>query len=373
MAGAVRSDEGLRQARRAIFEAFPFEAAPALVLRYQEALADEILRTEAEKRQQPSPEVGIHLHRLRLYGDALAHTLLSRYAIRQLARNPGKPPALSRQEKAFSLVLDTARTVAAEGVCPLVADLTHSIRNGDVIACEQAHLPRIIECKTSQPKREYFERQGRRGRQLARRTSIHNFLREGHGVIFGEDLARDTVEGTRVPEYSWTVIDELAGVALDRAAEATSPQPGELISVAHASASVDAQAAVRAMGITPGGHVMLGTTSDTLSWGTSDVPPPMCWNIAREGQWALMEGDITVIHAIHLETLIGFTRGDLRITAVVQASDQIPWRYEVTVGDEIVSLSAMLARDVVYCHRTVTSAAEETLDIASEICHRKLR
>lgn len=369
----MRSNERLRDARRAIFDTFPFELAPASVVRYQEVLADEILRSEAEKRAWPSPAVGMHLHRLRVYGDALAHMLLSRYAIRQLARNPGRPPALTGQGKAFSLVIETAYAIAADNVCPLVADLTHSIRNGDVIACEDPHRPRIIECKTSKPKREYFERQGRRGRQLARRTSIDHFLREGHGVIFGEDHGRDTLELTRVPEYSWTALDRLARLALDRAAVAISPQPGELISVAYTGESIDAQAAVLQMGIGPGGHAMIGTTSEALSWSPSDVPPPICWEIAPEARWALMEGEIAVTHVIHLETLIGFTREDRRITAVVEVSEQIPWRFEVMIGDEIVSMSATLARDVVYCHKTMTSAAEEALDAASEACHRKLR
>ena len=365
MASAGRTTEGLRGARQRVFDAFPQSHAPMAVMQFQELLADEILRTEAELGRERSHLAKAHLHSLRLYGDALAHALLSRYAVRQLARNPGKPPALAGQGTAFSLVMESARSVAAGNVCPLVADLTHTIRNGDVIACDDAFLPRIIECKSSQPKHENFERQGRRGRQLARRSSIERFLREGDGVIFGEDSARHTVVLDSVTAYSWSVIDDLTMRALRRKAVTAFPHPGEVIAAAFVGESVDSGAVVEGMGVAPGDHVMVGSTSDALSWGISDVPPPMCWPIDLEARWALMERDVSIVHCMRLETLIGFTEGEIRIIGLRDVDEQIPWRYEVAVGDEVVTLSATSARDVVYCHRTMLSAGGEVLEVAS--------
>lgn len=360
----ARSTEALRGCRKNLFEAFPHEPTPASALRYQELLAEEILRTEAEQRRQRSPAAKRHLRLLRIYGDSLAHSLLSRYAIRQLSRNAGHPPALTGQGQAFSLVLEGARGIAATNICPLIADLTRSIRNGDLIACSDPHLPQIIECKSSEPKHERYDRQGRRGRQSARRESIGKFLGDGHGLIFGETRPRSTLETRRLPEYSWAIIDDVVKLALRHKPVALDPDPGELISAACVGESTDASAAIARMEVVQGDHVMVGSTLNTLSRGPSDVPPPMNWGVSLDSRWALMEEEVSVTHAFRLEALIGFTRGEVRITRVIETPDRIPWRYEAAVGDELVTFSATNARDIVYCHHTTASAGWAAVDIA---------
>jgi hypothetical protein len=197
-----------------LFEAFPPTTEPTDILNFQFLLADEILRTESEQRMEDSQLRRFHLRLLRLYGDGVAHRLLSTYAIRQLSRNSGTPPNLLGQGAAFQLVRDCAAEIAHRGIPPLLADLTNVVKNGDLIACFEPNSPRIIECKLSKVKNSRFERQGRRGRQLARYQSIHAFLDEGRGRIFGEDKELVTVEIGGTPRFSFSTVDAIVKSAL---------------------------------------------------------------------------------------------------------------------------------------------------------------
>lgn len=365
MRGQLRSTADLRTARRELFDRFPHEPNAASVLEYQERLTEEILRTEAEKAYaKSSVDLSEHLQHIRIYGDALAHRVLSRYAIRQVGRNAGRPPALTGQGSAFSLVVESARSLSTKGVPVLIADLTHSIRNGDLLLCGDPDLPIIIECKTGQPKKPEFERQGRRGRQLARIKSIHKFLLEGSGQIFGETLERRTLSLTHAPEYSWSALDDVTRLALSHTPVAINPAPGELLTAALTGEVADTTAELSTLGLRQGDHALVGNTLEALSWGVSDVPPPILWKVNLEARWALMEGDLTVSHAIRLEALLGCVQEAVRILRVIDVAGQIPWAYEVAVGGEVVTISANAARDVVYCHETMVSARRSLAEIA---------
>src|ERR1700694_504896 len=61
---------------------------------FQACLEDEIVSTEERQKRRQSVDINEHLRRLRLLGDSLAWTLLHPHAIRNLAKNDGRPPAL---------------------------------------------------------------------------------------------------------------------------------------------------------------------------------------------------------------------------------------------------------------------------------------
>jgi hypothetical protein len=154
---APRSQDDLKAARRALFEAFPYSAGCDELLEFQHRLIDEIRRSESDRKEQSS-DVRDHLHRVRCYGDALAFECLSVYALRQLRRNQGKPPDISGQGAAFDLVRSCFEVLNQNGVKAIVCDLTNVLKTGDIVGCVHPDMPQIFECKVSQPKNPRFEK-----------------------------------------------------------------------------------------------------------------------------------------------------------------------------------------------------------------------
>lgn len=121
-------------------------ANPADTVTFQRALAEELRKAEADS----SADAVQHRHLLRLMGDALAWRLLDRHTIRELARGRLRSAPLAGQGADFDFVLEVAEKTAAEGAIPIVADLTHLIAVGDIVAVTPIAVS-IIECKNTTP------------------------------------------------------------------------------------------------------------------------------------------------------------------------------------------------------------------------------
>jgi hypothetical protein len=360
----VRSDDDLRAARWRLFQTFPFAGDAMELFRFQRALAEEILRTEAEQRQTKGLARRDHIRAVRIYGDALAHTLLSRYSLRQLSRNTGKPPHLSGQGAAFQSVLASAEAVAAEGAPVLLPDLTNVVRNADLLLCSDPDLPLLVEHKSSKVKKTAFERQGRRGRQLARLSSIGNFLRTGRGRIFGEKQERRTIDAPTSPRYSYAEVDKIVVSALRHEPVTLALSPNEIVSAARDGQRADSASAMASLKVSPGDHMAVGNSLDPLRDGIWEAPPPVLWDISPDARWAIMEGDVVITHAMRVEALVGAARGDICIVGVTDGAGVIPWTYQLATDSGPLTISANVVLDVVYAHQTVESATEEMLGLA---------
>lgn len=360
-----RSSDELRRARRNLFDHFPREPSAGEAFSYQVRLAAEIRQTEREQAIARDPKRKEHLHSVRLYGDALAMTYLSDYATRQLSRNPSSPAHLSAQAEAFDFTLDSARKLSERGLPALLVDVTNILKIGDIVACADPNAPSLLECKSGSLKDIRFERQGRRGRQLARMESVESFLTEGRGVIYGEAAERRTVSVAAVREFSYDIVNELVLKALDHTPTTKLVQPNELFSAALLGEfEAHTEATVRSWDVPRGTKMASGSSLEVVTRAWPDVSPPILWGISSAAQWALMEGEVSVIHAVPVEAFLGMRRGEVCVRSVIDTPGQLPWSYEILVENEIVTLSANILRDVVYLHETVASAGQRMLAIA---------
>jgi hypothetical protein len=293
----------------------------------------------------------------------LAHHHLSAYAIRQLARNAGAPPHLSRQGKAFDLAVDQMKAVSERGITTLLADLTNVLRNGDLIVCTDPDLPTILECKLSKVKDVRFERQGRRGRQLARLESIGSFLRTGRGTIWGEAVERMTVETVSVPRFNYREVAEVIGSALQHKPLTLLVSEHELFSAALAGEMADT-APLQGWGRNLLVPVVVGSSVDRVSNPWPDVPPPILWDLPAEQRWALMEGDLSVTHAVSADAFLGFAMEAGRVVRLVDATGVVPHGYEVQVAGDVLTIGPKFLIDVVYNHEAIPSAAARLVESA---------
>lgn len=361
----MRDEQELCACRRGLFDSFPPAGTALEVGLYQENLSSEILATEREMESDDSWERKRHLHLVRIYGDALAHTQLSVHAIRQLARNTGKPPHLSGQGKAFELAIDCLAAISEQGVPSLLADLTHVLKNADVIACLDVDSPMMIECKLSKVKDVRFEQQGRRGRQRARVESIGSFLRTGRGRIFGEKEERISVELTSKSDFDYRHVGRILALALEHAPTTIVLSDHEVLSAAvlgeRADTSMIKDWARRTH------RFAVGSSLERLEDPAPDVIPPILWDLGPEIRWALMEGNVSVTHVLSLNAFVGLEADDIRVTRVVDCVGPQSWGYEVLVGAETLIISPRrLVADVIYNHQTVASAGVQLLESAAK-------
>jgi len=194
---------------------------------FQRRLVDEIIAAEPiAHADRKSPERQ-HLKLLRLFGDALAWLLLHPYAIRQLAKNAGPPPALYNQT-GFGATRSIAEQICAGGEPALVADITNCVRISDVIACGDRERPRLIE-SGGHPR---FADRGRKGRQKRRAKAIEDLLNDGEAVLLGDPCETVTVEVAAErhrPATSHAAVCTAIDAALDHGQGAAAAGPGDVV------------------------------------------------------------------------------------------------------------------------------------------------
>lgn len=360
----TRTDEELRAARRELFEAFRRSPSCADLLAYQQMLVRELMETEREKQHSDAPALRNHLHMVRLYGDALAFGQLSVYAVRQLARNRGKPPGLSGQGPAFDLALQCCEVVNNKGIPGLLTDVTNVLKNGDLVLCVDENTPQLIECKLSAAKDVRFERQGRRGRQRARIESIGNFLRRGKGKFFGDDREFQTVELRCTPEYGYQVVDKVVFAVLEHRPLTLVVSDFEFYLGALVGEQEGSDIDVPGWSHKPGERIAIGSASEPFRGAWPDIRPPVIWDLSEAARWALMEGDVELVHAVRVEAFVGLHRGDLAVRRAIEMPSLFPWGYELMVRGEPLTVGPKMMLEVVYAHETIESAGRRLLELA---------
>ena len=363
----VRGDEELREARRALFEALPQSHECKHLLAFQRRIVQEILSSEAELKN--GADVRAHLHMVRLYGDALAFQWLSVYALRQLRRNKGaKPPHLSGQGKGFDLALDSCALLNENGAPAILCDITNVLKNGDVVVCADPDLPVIFECKASGRPPARFERQGRRGRQLSRIESIGNFLVKGEGKLFGDQRYRQTAVIKNVPEYEFGPVEKTGRSALEHHPSVLVPNEFQLYSAAILGEAADFSDKMSGWNVQAEERVMIAAASEPMAGGWADIRPPVLWDLSTECRWALMEGDVSLLHAVRANALVGVSRGEMRVLAAVETPQhceaETSWVYELSVAGDQIFISPSVLFEIAYGHETLESARRRFLDMA---------
>jgi len=350
----TRTNElSLRRRRRRLLRRLDrIDSAKALYA-FQKRLAGEIRRIEPHAFADRTSPARRHLRLLRLFGDALAWKELHPYSIRQLAKNPGKPPALHDQ-KGFPATLAIARRCAKAGLPALVADLSNCLRISDVIVCADPEHPFLIE-SGGHP---HYALKGRKGRQLQRATAVGELLRNGYGRLPGERFTTVT-QTIRAPVVrSFDHLQRAVADCLESGYGWSVAAEGDVIVVTGAG---DFEIApelfplldrMGAMGV--GIHLRL------LERPQARHAPPLAWPLPQAHRRALLEGDVVVVHFVDLDRLVGMTGPHGAITQVRTEGDAIAGIVAEGDGGEL-HLSPLFLNDVLYGFQTLDSL-RQTID-----------
>lgn len=288
------------------------------LLDIQLRLADAILDGESNGRQPT--QFDRHTFLLRRCQDALAFRLLVPHAIRQLLGTASpKPHSLAGQGQAFNVTRDRAKSYAEQGHQVLLADLSHVIRLGDIIVCDNPFVPSIIEVKAGVVRPENIL-QGRRGRQASRSGGTVEYLKTDAAKIYEQALPKVAVQSKEAMHFSWDCVNEVALSAL---------RDGE--AVVHVS-DFDVLLGIHAAGGRP---VTIDRIMDSLARMRSPliashafallnpellIRPPIVWPIDNGPLIPLMEEELILLHAIDLERFKDPLEEGFQVLAVSHAS-----------------------------------------------------
>jgi hypothetical protein len=113
---------------------------------------------------------------------------------------------------------------------------------------------------------------------------------------------------------------------------------------------------------------MIAAASEPLRDGWADIRPPAMWETSAACRWALMEGDVSLLHLVRANALVGTGRGDIKVVAAVRRPADVEadttWVYRLDVRDEPMFMSPSALYHMAYGHETLESCRERTLETA---------
>lgn len=361
--GETTSEELLRERRQLLDEWDAVDSARKL-LEIQEGIAEQIRDAERAIKDgsRDRDALAYHISQLRLYTDGLAWRVLHPHVIRQLAKNPSNPPSLMNQGQAFDDVLRSAREHLQEDALPvLIADITNTIRIGDLIVVTHPEFPQIVECKTRLPHPRHWM-QGRIGRQISRALGTLRYLSGKPTKVHGEDHVRHVVECQHKAERNWEAVASCVNGALNHGEGFLELSEHEFIWAcchAHLSKVIERVGEV-AKGLSS--PMFFGTSEGLLNMVDGLFPPPVVWPLALEARFALIEREIVVAHLISAAAFDG-DYGECR----VQVTREQASRVSVLLGGKEYRLGLRFIYDVLYGFETVESCIRGLLTFARDL------
>lgn len=300
---------------------------PSELLQIQVELAATIRSAESRADSEQRGAAKTHIRLMRLAGDSLAWMLLHPHAIRQLEKNTGAPPSLSAQGNAFEIVLEDAKAFAQCGLLPLIADLTHQVRVGDVILCNDLEHPYIWESKSKAVRPEHVF-QGRRGRQLVRILETTHYLKTGKlapssgGPTLVEQPAQVVVQ------YNWPAVQAAVRAGMKNGASFVDASSNQVLLCLRADAGNSPAATTAnkqyADACSSFARPVQASHLDRLQNVHLPIAPPLAWPLPVDARIALMESDIVLWQAIDLSAFEGPAKDEPRIVRVeLPASGQL--------------------------------------------------
>lgn len=348
----ARDPEALRAIRADVMEAFLAEQSPVALFELQVRIANELRASE----QEAGDDERWHRRRLRNIGDAIAWTVLTPHAIRNLSVRGRRPPALSQQGPAFEHVVAVGRPLLDDGAHVLIADVTNCVAIGDLAWCGNPDAPILIECKLSL-RSPTHHMQGRRGRQFTKARAIGSYLSTGRGSIPGVQAHKIALEVAHEPAYSWEALSAVVRGVLS-GGPAFVINDREAIWAYRPEDDVPMPGPVGAMFV--GKKVLLGCDSALLDDDPPPVPHPLAWPVEREVAFALAEMDVVVCHALESTVFSSYATERARLGEIIDVDEDVSG-VAAEIDGKATSLGPRFLADVLYGFETVESAARHML------------
>ncbi|HMH54305.1 MAG TPA: hypothetical protein VK548_28985 [Candidatus Acidoferrum sp.] len=316
---------------------------------FQVHLKDEIIRAESNRGAgRHHLEVKEHLFRLRLLGDSLAWRLLHRHAIRNLAKNDGRPPRLSDRRHEIENCMAAVRWLSTEGISAICTDLTHCLRIGDVIIVRHPEIPEILEFK-ARVRDDRYRHQGRAGRQLHRMEKTIEYLSRGAAQFRDESIARMSLEIDLRAKHDFLQVGSVAATALRDGASTEMLRPRQWLGACRLGCEPIAPAEARQFTDL---RLCIGSLADALPNLLHEVPPPLNWPISLDLRRALMEGELVLFHIVDPRLLE--TERIRRVLFDRRGNGA----FEVDAGGNTFQCSDYFLRQLLYGFQTPDSVAE---------------
>lgn len=318
------------------------------VLQWQLKIADAISDVERAGRLRDD-ECSWHIHLLRHLVDTLIWRFLPVHTIRQQYKLPPQRVDIACQA-GWAHTVWAARGLAAQGTFVFFADLSHCLRQADLV-CLNDDGVHWIECKASF--RLLDSPRGRR--QLEKLARLRDYLnsdswRSGRMRLRAIDLNHRT-------QHSWDTLDKGVQEALANGSAVLKCDDSDVLVAFRRDVSITealTRAPAHVIPIERKGIIVQGFSVRPYNDLDTLAPPALLCPINSAARHALFEQTVIVGHIFSLTRLMDRIR-DLGICDIVECLRGGPFIGAVRYDGQMIYLPWEWSNRICYCHETIDS------------------
>ena len=175
--------------------------------------------------------------------------------------------------------------------------------------------------------------------------------------MFGDSRLRRTIELKHVPQFDFAPVERMVSRALRHEPCAEALDEFQVYVASILGEEVDYEDLLRSWSVEEGECVMIAAASEPLRDRWADIRPPAMWETSASCRWALMEGDVSLLHLVRANALVGIGRDNIKVMAAVPRPADVEadttWVYLLDVGDEPMFMSPSALYHIAYGHETL--------------------
>lgn len=335
--------EELKEIRKKLFKEIDNVDSPISLYNVQYEIAIEIINSENNYNKTFDDEYKDHANLLRSYADTFAWLLLNQYTIKQLYNKENTPQLLSSMKDEFFYILKQAKKYAEKGKLVLIAPITNCINTTDIVICDEPSKPLLIKYnKMDISKKENL--------------SYKNFCMPINPLIKTKYFKKVYEENNI--DYSWNAVNKVVNKAINYGSGFEIVNDGDIMWAFKYQNSMPEMPREMADKIKNYRSVVVGCNLRAIEEPELLINPPSCLPIDFKCKFALMEGDIVIMHYIDANCFKEINDPYCSIEEIL--CDDMTVREDCFVvksmGEERV-LSSMFLNNVVYGYSTISSMA----------------
>lgn len=361
--------EQLRSNRRRLFDQMEKIDSPKSLLEFQLAIVEEIKKSERSANNDETGEHKWHIHLLRCYGDALAWELLHPHTIRNLAKNPSPPASLIDQKDGLKHTIESAHDFTDDGIPVLISDITNCLKISDLVLCNDPELPSLVECKGGNFVPELSMR-GRSGRQQSRAISVLKYLYDGKGKLYGESGSSTIIDINVDVKHTWDSVNQTVSKAIRTGFGFDISDESDIVWAFIDDDRYDNPPfpTKELKNLAPKFKIpFIGCHLVPLDYANPRIPPPIVWPIYRDYKFALMEGDVVLMHLIDVEKFKKIVTKNGRVVEILRKRNVLDeYCFLVEIDGKRCRLSYCFLENVVYGYETIESSAKCIIETANK-------
>lgn len=335
--------EELKEVRRKIFKEIDNVNSSMLLYEVQYKIALEIINSENSYKKTFNEEYKDHANLLRNYADTFVWLMLNPYTIRELYDKNRSPRLIASMENEFLYILAQARKYAENGRMVIISAITNYINTTDLVICDDPSKPLLITCRRDKVSvKEY--------------SAYVNLYKLPNKLIRNKYFNKVYKESDK--EYSWKQVNKVVNNAIKFGSDFEIVDDGDVMWSFKYQNSMPEMPDEIINKI--GGYrtIVIGCNLRAIEETELLIAPPSCWPIDFECKFALMEGDIVIMHYIDADCFKEVNDSHCVIKEVI--CDERTLRedcFVVESNGERKILSSMFLNNVVYGYSTISSMA----------------